>query len=177
MTYWAYEAVSQCRAAQTASFTMETRQLFWMVNYSNFFWCNISVSAHCLQSTFLSTSDSNFFLSQLLLLISGDSTFAISDFSSPDDIYISCVSTLMILTSCTCASKSKDKQMSIRMDPATQQLTVFVNITREQSFFFFSLTVLLLLHVTSVSTRSYEFPMCWTATYFLGVGVFAKTHQ
>lgn len=78
-----------------------------------------------------------FFLSQLLLLISGDSTFAISDFSSPDDIYISCVSTLMILTSCTCASKSKDKQMSIRMDPATQQLTVFVNITREQSFFFF----------------------------------------
>lgn len=77
------------------------------------------------------------FLSQLLLLISGDSTFAISDFSSPDDIYISCVSTLMILTSCTCASKSKDKQMSIRMDPATQQLTVFVNITWEQSFFFF----------------------------------------
>lgn len=130
MTYWAYEAVSQCRAAQSASFTMETRQLFWMVNYSNFFWRDISIYARRLQSRFLSTSDSKF-SSQLLLKISKDSTFAFSDFSSPGDIYIICVSalTILIIICCTCESKSKDKWRRINRNGShNQQLAVLANV-------------------------------------------------
>lgn len=66
---------------------------FWMVNYSNCFWCNISIFAGCWQSLFLLTSEGKI-SSQPLYIRIRKIQFASGDASSPDDIYITCVAGL-----------------------------------------------------------------------------------